>query len=207
MNMPLNSDGSVNFNATLFALVRTSLSIKTEGNIDEANEELRHQILKIWKRTDIKLLDQICPGAGCEFARFWLSSSSLTATAPRRTLTATTGSRSVAGFFLFFLLMPTLRAALPRLLLFSLSLHIVERRMSRAEVEPIRRWIIFSMIGQLTAHVGPGTLISSLPKKPISNLRLILDSPASILQSRTVLLSRSSLLTFQVNVIFHYLST
>jgi len=67
MNMPLNSDGSVNFNATLFALVRTSLSIKTEGNIDEANEELRHQILKIWKRTDIKLLDQICPGAGCKY--------------------------------------------------------------------------------------------------------------------------------------------
>merc|ERR1719249_381106 len=66
MNMPLNSDGSVNFNATLFALVRTSLSIKTEGNIDEANEELRHQILKIWKRTNIKLLDQICPGAGLE---------------------------------------------------------------------------------------------------------------------------------------------
>ncbi|XP_071748883.1 muscle calcium channel subunit alpha-1 isoform X29 [Lepeophtheirus salmonis] len=66
MNMPLNSDGSVNFNATLFALVRTSLSIKTEGNIDEANEELRHQILKIWKRTDLKLLDQICPGAGLE---------------------------------------------------------------------------------------------------------------------------------------------
>ena len=67
MNMPLNSDGSVNFNATLFALVRTSLSIKTEGNIDEANEELRHQILKIWKRTDLKLLDQICPGAGCKY--------------------------------------------------------------------------------------------------------------------------------------------
>ena len=68
MNMPLNSDGSVNFNATLFALVRTSLSIKTEGNIDEANEELRHQILKIWKRTDIKLLDQICPGAGSKWS-------------------------------------------------------------------------------------------------------------------------------------------
>ena len=65
--MPLNSDGSVNFNATLFALVRTSLSIKTEGNIDEANEELRHQISKIWKRTDPKLLDQICPGAGCKY--------------------------------------------------------------------------------------------------------------------------------------------
>ncbi|UYV76437.1 CACNA1C [Cordylochernes scorpioides] len=30
MNMPLNSDGTVMFNATLFALVRTSLRIKTE---------------------------------------------------------------------------------------------------------------------------------------------------------------------------------
>lgn len=31
MNMPLNSDGTVLFNATLFAVVRTSLKIKTEG--------------------------------------------------------------------------------------------------------------------------------------------------------------------------------
>lgn len=31
MNMPLNSDGTVMFNATLFALVRTALKIKTEG--------------------------------------------------------------------------------------------------------------------------------------------------------------------------------
>lgn len=29
--MPLNSDGTVMFNATLFALVRTALRIKTEG--------------------------------------------------------------------------------------------------------------------------------------------------------------------------------
>lgn len=29
--MPLNSDGTVMFNATLFALVRTALKIKTEG--------------------------------------------------------------------------------------------------------------------------------------------------------------------------------
>ena len=29
--MPLNSDGTVTFNATLFALVRTALMIKTEG--------------------------------------------------------------------------------------------------------------------------------------------------------------------------------
>jgi len=31
MNMPLNADGMVTFNATLFALVRTALKIKTEG--------------------------------------------------------------------------------------------------------------------------------------------------------------------------------
>ena len=30
MNMPLNSDGTVCFNATLFALVRTGLKIKTD---------------------------------------------------------------------------------------------------------------------------------------------------------------------------------
>jgi len=30
--MPLNSDGTVMFNATLFALIRTSLGIYTEGN-------------------------------------------------------------------------------------------------------------------------------------------------------------------------------
>jgi len=34
MNMPLNSDGTVTFNATLFALVRTALKIKTEGLSD-----------------------------------------------------------------------------------------------------------------------------------------------------------------------------
>ncbi len=32
MNMPLNSDGTVTFNATLFSLVRTALKIKTEGS-------------------------------------------------------------------------------------------------------------------------------------------------------------------------------
>nr|CAI5838203.1 unnamed protein product [Callosobruchus analis] len=58
MNMPLNSDGTVLFNATLFAVVRTSLRIKTEGNIDDANAELRAVIKKIWKRTSPKLLDQ-----------------------------------------------------------------------------------------------------------------------------------------------------
>ncbi|XP_037392014.1 voltage-dependent L-type calcium channel subunit alpha-1D isoform X2 [Pygocentrus nattereri] len=64
MNMPLNSDGTVMFNATLFALVRTALKIKTEGNLEQANEELRAVIKKIWKRTSTKLLDQVVPPAG-----------------------------------------------------------------------------------------------------------------------------------------------
>ncbi|XP_074714078.1 LOW QUALITY PROTEIN: voltage-dependent L-type calcium channel subunit alpha-1F-like [Strix uralensis] len=61
MNMPLNSDGTVTFNATLFALVRTSLKIKTEGNLDVANKELRAVVKKIWKRTKPKLLDEVIP--------------------------------------------------------------------------------------------------------------------------------------------------
>ncbi|NXI54348.1 CAC1S protein, partial [Chloroceryle aenea] len=64
MNMPLNSDGTVTFNATLFALVRTALKIKTEGNFEQANEELRAVIKKIWKRTSMKLLDQVIPPIG-----------------------------------------------------------------------------------------------------------------------------------------------
>eukprot|EP00108_Taenia_solium_P000833 TsM_000442900 transcript=TsM_000442900 gene=TsM_000442900 len=65
MNMPLNSDGTVMFNATLFALVRTNLKIKTEGSTpDQLNEELRAVIKKIWKHTSPNLLDQVVPPAG-----------------------------------------------------------------------------------------------------------------------------------------------
>ncbi|KAK1152751.1 voltage-dependent L-type calcium channel subunit alpha-1S-like [Acipenser oxyrinchus oxyrinchus] len=64
MNMPLNSDGTVTFNATLFALVRTALKIKTDGNFEQCNEELRAIIKKIWKRTSMKLLDQVIPPIG-----------------------------------------------------------------------------------------------------------------------------------------------
>lgn len=73
MNMPLNTDGTVMFNATLFALVRTSLRIKTEGNIDDANEELRAVIKKIWKRTSMTLLNQVVPPAGCNYLFIKLS--------------------------------------------------------------------------------------------------------------------------------------
>uniref|UniRef100_UPI00358FC450 voltage-dependent L-type calcium channel subunit alpha-1D-like isoform X2 n=1 Tax=Myxine glutinosa TaxID=7769 RepID=UPI00358FC450 len=64
MNMPLQSDGTVLFNATLFALVRTALKIKTEEKTQEANEDLRMIIKKIWTRTSMKLLDQVIPPAG-----------------------------------------------------------------------------------------------------------------------------------------------
>uniref|UniRef100_A0AC35U5M9 Voltage-dependent L-type calcium channel subunit alpha n=1 Tax=Rhabditophanes sp. KR3021 TaxID=114890 RepID=A0AC35U5M9_9BILA len=64
MNMPLNSDATVCFNATLFALVRTNLKIYTEGNIDSANELLRSAIRRIWKRTPIIMLDEVVPPAG-----------------------------------------------------------------------------------------------------------------------------------------------
>lgn len=42
MNMPLNSDGTVTFNATLFALVRTALKIKTEGAAEQLNTTQVH---------------------------------------------------------------------------------------------------------------------------------------------------------------------
>uniref|UniRef100_A0A8C7DS04 Voltage-dependent L-type calcium channel subunit alpha n=1 Tax=Oncorhynchus kisutch TaxID=8019 RepID=A0A8C7DS04_ONCKI len=61
MNVPLHSDGTVTFNATLFALVRTSLKIKTDGPVDQDNEELRAIIKKIWKRTKPKLLEEVIP--------------------------------------------------------------------------------------------------------------------------------------------------
>ncbi|CAL8367257.1 unnamed protein product [Lota lota] len=61
MNVPLHTDGTVTFSATLFALVRTSLKIKTEGPIDQQNEELKLIIKKLWKRTKPKLIDEIIP--------------------------------------------------------------------------------------------------------------------------------------------------
>ncbi|KAI3387752.1 hypothetical protein SNEBB_002200 [Seison nebaliae] len=66
MNMPLNSDGTVMFNATLFALVRTNLRIKVEGNIDSCNEDLRSVIKKIWKRVNMRLLDTVVPPPGSD---------------------------------------------------------------------------------------------------------------------------------------------
>lgn len=37
------------------------------GNLEQANEELRAIIKKIWKRTSMKLLDQVVPPAGGQY--------------------------------------------------------------------------------------------------------------------------------------------
>lgn len=63
--------GTVSFNATLFALIRTSLKIKTDINIDQDNEELRAVIKKIWKRTPMDMLDKVVPPAGSKLVE-WL---------------------------------------------------------------------------------------------------------------------------------------
>ena len=59
MNMPLKADGTVEFRATLFAVIRTSLKIKMDGPIDQCNLELREIMRKIWKRTPEKILDSL----------------------------------------------------------------------------------------------------------------------------------------------------
>lgn len=93
--MPLQSDGTVLFNATLFALVRRNLKIKIPAGLvildmircltlgssslekdddekksmDQLNEELRLIIKKVWKRTSQQLLDQIIPPKGMSIYR------------------------------------------------------------------------------------------------------------------------------------------
>ena len=49
-----------------FVLIVTGhvLIIGAVGNLEQANEELRAVIKKIWKRTSMKLLDQVVPPAG-----------------------------------------------------------------------------------------------------------------------------------------------
>jgi len=66
MNMPLKADGTVEFRATLFAVIRTSLKIKMDGPIDQCNVELRDIMRKIWKRTPEKILDSLVPPPGDE---------------------------------------------------------------------------------------------------------------------------------------------
>jgi len=47
-------------------LIPVSNDFHPAGNLEQANEELRAIIKKIWKRTSMKLLDQVVPPAGGE---------------------------------------------------------------------------------------------------------------------------------------------
>lgn len=45
-------------------MIIAALHLPPLGNLEQANEELRAIIKKIWKRTSMKLLDQVVPPAG-----------------------------------------------------------------------------------------------------------------------------------------------
>nr|XP_014290084.1 voltage-dependent calcium channel type A subunit alpha-1 isoform X17 [Halyomorpha halys] len=63
MNMPVDSDGKVNFTTTLFALIRENLSIKMRSaeEMDQADEELRDTVRSIWPLQAKKMLDLLIP--------------------------------------------------------------------------------------------------------------------------------------------------
>uniref|UniRef100_A0A914LJ79 EF-hand domain-containing protein n=1 Tax=Meloidogyne incognita TaxID=6306 RepID=A0A914LJ79_MELIC len=67
MNMPVADDGTVHFTTTLFALIRESLSIKMRPveEMDEADEELRQTLRKIWPLKSKKnMIDLVVPPNG-----------------------------------------------------------------------------------------------------------------------------------------------
>ena len=64
MNMPVAEDGTVHFTTTLFALIRESLSIKMRPveEMDEADEELRQTLKKIWPlKAKRNMIDLVVP--------------------------------------------------------------------------------------------------------------------------------------------------
>uniref|UniRef100_A0A914C6B3 Voltage-dependent calcium channel type A subunit alpha-1 n=1 Tax=Acrobeloides nanus TaxID=290746 RepID=A0A914C6B3_9BILA len=64
MNMPVAEDGTVHFTTTLFALIRESLSIKMRPveEMDEADEELRQTLRKIWPlKAKKNVIDLVVP--------------------------------------------------------------------------------------------------------------------------------------------------
>uniref|UniRef100_A0A914Y1L2 Voltage-dependent calcium channel alpha-1 subunit IQ domain-containing protein n=1 Tax=Panagrolaimus superbus TaxID=310955 RepID=A0A914Y1L2_9BILA len=64
MNMPVAENGTVHFTTTLFALIRESLSIKMRPveEMDEADEELRQTLRKIWPlKAKKNMIDLVVP--------------------------------------------------------------------------------------------------------------------------------------------------
>ncbi|XP_047134676.1 voltage-dependent N-type calcium channel subunit alpha-1B isoform X1 [Hydra vulgaris] len=62
MNMPLHPDNTVDFTATLFALVRTALNIMTDkNNLHSNNIEMRLMLKRVWPNITKKTLDRVIP--------------------------------------------------------------------------------------------------------------------------------------------------
>ncbi|CAB3996293.1 voltage-dependent N-type calcium channel subunit alpha-1B-like [Paramuricea clavata] len=62
MNMPLDADGTVEFTATLFALVRTALGVLTDNNNLKKNDKEMQALLKrVWPKLTKNTLDKIMP--------------------------------------------------------------------------------------------------------------------------------------------------
>eukprot|EP00794_Sanderia_malayensis_P016249 gene16249-17890_t len=62
MNMTLHPDNTVDFTATLFALVRTALDIMTEKNNLQSNDmEMRDMLKRVWPKITKKTLDRVVP--------------------------------------------------------------------------------------------------------------------------------------------------
>ncbi|KAG4066501.1 hypothetical protein HA402_007137 [Bradysia odoriphaga] len=63
MNMPVDSDGNVNFTTTLFALIRENLGIhmRAAEEMDQADEELRRTITHMWPLQGPKMADLLVP--------------------------------------------------------------------------------------------------------------------------------------------------
>ena len=66
--MPVDENNTVHFTTTLFALIRESLKIKLlsmedadESQMDQADEELRHIVMKLWPFMDIKDINLALP--------------------------------------------------------------------------------------------------------------------------------------------------
>ena len=63
MNMPVDTEGKVNFTTTLFALIRENLSIKMRAaeEMDQADVELRETIMKLWPLTGRNKIELLVP--------------------------------------------------------------------------------------------------------------------------------------------------
>lgn len=55
---------------TSYSYLFLTLVALFKGNLEQANEELRAVIKKIWKRTSMKLLDQVVPPAGGQWSLY-----------------------------------------------------------------------------------------------------------------------------------------